>query len=204
MKVALREAEREYYNQEIRENKNNLGQFGKPFAALFQTRQVARASSKTQIHLLMNSITFLYLWEKKAARDSAELARLHGLSNLSIPFNLCPSRTSDELFEFKAVTSENVRKVIMAIPSNEALGYDRIPLFLIRDCLPHVLPTLTALVNLSFASSASPRALKKSVVVTHLKDGDHEIPNNNRPISLLPVLSKVTQEDCFESMLMTF
>ena len=116
----------------------------------------------------------------------------------------CPSRTSDELFEFKAVTSENVRKVVMAIPRNEALGYDRIPLFVIRDCLPHVLPTLTALVNLSFASSASPRALKKSVVVPHLKDGDHEIPNNNRPISLLPVLSKVTQEDCFESILMTF
>ena len=156
MKVALREAELEYYNQEIRENKNNLGQFGKPFVALFRTRQVARASPKTQIHLLMNSITFLYLWEKKAAHDSAELARLHGLSNLSIPFNLCPSRTSDELFEFKAVTSEDVRKVIMAIPSNEALGYDRIPLFVIRDCLRHVLPTLTALVNLSFASSAFP------------------------------------------------
>ena len=155
VKVALREAELEYYNQEIRENKNNLGQFGKPFVALFQTRQVARASPKTQIHLLMNSITFLYLWEK-AARDSAELARLHALSNLSIPFNLCPSRTSDELFEFKAVTSEDVRKVIRAIPSNEALGYDRIPLFVISDCLPHVLPTLTALVNLSFASSAFP------------------------------------------------
>ena len=25
-------------------------------------------------------------------------------------------------------------------------------------------------------------------------DGDHEIPNNNRPISLLPVLSKVTEK----------
>ena len=38
VKVALREAELEYYNQEIRENKNNLGQFGKPFVALFQTK----------------------------------------------------------------------------------------------------------------------------------------------------------------------
>ena len=29
--------------------------------------------------------------------------------------------------------------------------------------------------------------------VLHLKDGDHEVQNNNRPISLLPVLSKVAE-----------
>ena len=31
-------------------------------------------------------------------------------------------------------------------------------------------------------------------MVPHLRDGDHEIPNNNRPISLLPALSKVTEK----------
>ena len=134
----------------------------------------------------MNSITFLHLFYK-AALDSAELAPSHSLSKLSIPFNLCPSQTSDELFEFKGVTSEDVRKVIMAMPSNKAPGYDRIPLFVIKDCLPYVLLTVTAVVNLSFASSVFTWAWKKSVVVPHLKDGDHKIPNNNRPISLIPV-----------------
>ena len=194
MKVALREAEREYYNQEIRENKNNLGQFGKPFVALFQTRQVARASPKTQIHLLMKSITFLYLWER---RQFVTLQSLPGCT----AYQTFPSLLIfvhhvllTSCWNFRAVTSDDVRKVIMDLPSNEALGYDRIPFFVIRDCLPHVLPTLTALVNLSFASSAFPRALKKSVVVPHLKDGDREVPNNNRPILLLPVLSKVTKK----------
>lgn len=35
---------------------------------------------------------------------------------------------------------------------------------------------------------------KKSEVVPHRKDGDREIPSNNRPISLLPVLSKLTEK----------
>ena len=65
---------------------------------------------------------------------------------------------------------------------------------MIKDCLSHILPTLTGLVNLSFASSIFPRAWKRSEVVPHLKDGDHDVPNNNRPISLLPVLSKVTEK----------
>ena len=30
-------------------------------------------------------------------------------------------------------------------------------------------------------------------MVPHLKDGDHKVPNNNRPISFLPVLFKVAE-----------
>ena len=48
------------------------------------------------------------------------------------------------------------------------------------------------LINCSFTSLTFPRALKRAEVFPHPKDGDHEVPDNNRPISLLPVLSKVT------------
>ena len=91
-----------------------------------------------------------------------------------------------------SVSSSTSEDVIMAMPSNKAPGYDRIPVFVIKDCLPYILPTLTALINSSFSDSVFPRAWKKSEVVPHLKDGDHKIPSNNRPISLLPVLSRVT------------
>ena len=36
-------------------------------------------------------------------------------------------------------------------------------------------------------------SLEKRWSGLHLKDGDHEVQNNNRPISLLPVLSKVAE-----------
>ena len=191
--MALREAEREYYNQEILENKNNCAAIWKTIRSALPNKK-GHASFIKDTNTLANEFNHFFISVgEKAARDFAEFARWHGLSNLSIPFNLCPSHTSDELFEFKAVTNEDVRKVIMAMPSNKAPGYDRIPLFVIKDCLPHVLSTFTARVNLSFASFTFHSAWKKSVVRPHLKDGDHEIPNNNRPISLLPVLFKVTE-----------
>ena len=110
---------------------------------------------------------------QRAADDSAELARLHDLPTTPVYLG---STHCDELFDFKAITSEDVRKVIMAMPSNKPPGYDKIPVFVIKDCLSYILPALTALINSSFSNSVFPKAWKKSEVVPHLKDGDHETP----------------------------
>ena len=74
------------------------------------------------------------------------------------------------------------------------MRYDRVPLRVIKDCLPSILPTLTGLINTSFTTSVFPRAWKKAEVVPHIKEGDTEVPGYNRPISLLPVLSKVIEK----------
>ena len=65
--------------------------------------------------------------------------------------------------------------------------------YAVQQSLLYILPTLTRLINSSVACSEFPRAWKKSVIVPHLKDERHEVPNNNQPISLLPVLSKVAE-----------
>ena len=65
------------------------------------------------------------------------------------------------------------KKVIMAMPSNKAPSYDRIPVFVIKDVLLYILPALTVLINSSFSNSVFPKAWKRSEVVPLLKDGDH-------------------------------
>ena len=72
---------------------------------------------------------------QKAADNSAELARLHDLPTTPVYLG---STHCDELCDFKVITSEDVRKVIMAMPSNKAPGYDRIPVFVIKDCLSYI------------------------------------------------------------------
>lgn len=58
----------------------------------------------------------------------------------------------------------------------------------------HILPNITNIINTSFAKSVSSQAWNRGEVVHYLKDVDHEVLSNNRPISLLQVLCKVAEK----------
>ena len=63
---------------------------------------------------------------------------------------------------------------------------DKVSVSVIKDALPIILPTLTEIVlNRSLLTAVFPLAWKKSVAIPNLKEGDYEIPNNNRPCPCL-------------------
>ena len=63
-----------------------------------------------------------------------------------------------------------------------------------------ILPSITSIINASFKLSTFPSCWKIAEGTPILKDGDHEIPSNNRPISLLPVLSKVCERAAHDQL----
>ena len=83
---------------------------------------------------------------------------------------------------------------------NKAPGIDKVPIRVIKDSLPAILPSITSIINASFQLSTFPSRWKIAEVTPILKDGDHQIPNNNRPISLLPVLSKVCERAAHDQL----
>ena len=91
----------------------------------------------------------------------------------------------------------------MSFSSNKASRFDKVTMSVIKDALPCILPVLTDIVNRSLLSSVFPAAWKISEVIPLLKDGDHEIPNNNRPVSLLPAASKICERVAL-NQLMTY
>ena len=80
-----------------------------------------------------------------------------------------------------------------SMPDNKAPGIDKITIRVIKDCLPVIAPWITSIINNSFTNNIFPTAWKIAEVIPIHKDGDHEQPNNNRPISLLPVISKICE-----------
>ena len=96
-------------------------------------------------------------------------------------------------FEFHAVMEQDSEKIVKHIPSNKAPGHDRVSARVLEDSLPATLPVITNLINSSFASKCFAQAWKSAVVIPNLKSGDPDEPENTRPISPLPVMSKVCE-----------
>ena len=73
-----------------------------------------------------------------------------------------------------------------------ATGMYKIPLRVIKDCLPAILSTLTSVVSNSLTSRIFPPMWKTPNVIPVHKQIE-EKPENNRPMFLLPMLSKICE-----------
>ena len=79
------------------------------------------------------------------------------------------------------------------MPTNKAPGKDKVNMRIIKDCLPVILGPLTDIINAS-SSSEFPQSWKEAEVIPLIKEGDHELPSNHRPLSLLIVVSKICEK----------
>ena len=79
------------------------------------------------------------------------------------------------------------------MPPNKAPGIDKVPTQVLKDSLLITLPFITSIINASLLASTFPEVWKTAEITPIPKQGNHELPNNNRPISLLPALSKVCE-----------
>ena len=118
---------------------------------------------------------------------------------VQINFDINPTTTvpapdeCPEIFQFHAVSDKDVESVIRGFASNKAPGYDKVSVRVLKDSLPAILPVITSIMNNSSNTKTFARSWKIAEVTPVLKSGYSEEPCNNRPISLLPVLSKVSE-----------
>ena len=101
--------------------------------------------------------------------------------------NSCPNNTP--LFAFQPITTGDVQ----SLPSNKAPGCDKVNAKILKDSSPVIAPIITSLIKNSFTLSTFPLPWKKAEIFPIIKSGDSEEPANTRPISLLPILSKVCE-----------
>ena len=59
------------------------------------------------------------------------------------------------------------------MPTNKAPGINKIPMRVIKDSLPVILPTITSIINTSFVTGTFPLLWKMAEVTPIPKEDDH-------------------------------
>lgn len=103
--------------------------------------------------------------------------------------------TSQSNSFFLAETNDiETGRIVMLLDDKKSMGYDRITTKILKIVANYHISVITKIVNLSFLNGTFPTSLKTALVVPIHKSGDATEFANYRPISLLPIFSKVIEK----------
>ena len=106
-------------------------------------------------------------------------------------------------FRPSPVDIDTVISTFNQLRNTNACGSDGIPFRFLKDSLPVTIFYITIIVNTSIVTGLYPDPWKFPQVIPFHKSGDKDSVNNFRPISLLPIVSKIL-EKIVANQLMTF
>nr|CAH7732385.1 unnamed protein product [Callosobruchus chinensis] len=95
-------------------------------------------------------------------------------------------------FQLKLIDMATLLKIIRGIKSN-ACGSDGITIEMVRLCLPAIAPYVLHLINSCLEIGYFPQLWKEALILPLPKIPAPRTPSDLRPISILPVLSKVLE-----------
>lgn len=104
-----------------------------------------------------------------------------------------PKNKSMGRFQFEDISVEFVCDELKKLKSSKAVGLDKLPARLLKDCAEVISRPLTTLLNISLSEGNVLREWKSPGVIPLFKGGKLEDMDNYRPISILPVVSKVLE-----------
>ena len=100
-------------------------------------------------------------------------------------------------FNFQAVTVADVKEIILKLKTDKAVSGE-IPVKLLKDC-DFSFHALTNCINESIENGTFPDSLKEANIAPVCKSKNPFEKSNYRPVSILPLLSKVYERICLSS-----
>ena len=107
------------------------------------------------------------------------------------PYKYMKTEIMNSIF-LETVSPEELLEVIKGL-KHSAVGYDELDAQHIKSSSPIIIQPLLHICNLSFTHGVFPDAMKIAKVSPLFKSGNYMKVNNYRPVSILPVLSKILE-----------
>ncbi|CAB4023335.1 Hypothetical predicted protein [Paramuricea clavata] len=103
-------------------------------------------------------------------------------------------------FSFRPVSVTLVYTLLVNLSTTKATGMDKISAKILQVAAPVIAPSLTEIFNMSIDSDQFPSDWKAARVIPLFKKGQRSMLNNYRPISILPVVSKLMERIMYDQM----
>ncbi|CAB4007916.1 Hypothetical predicted protein [Paramuricea clavata] len=103
-------------------------------------------------------------------------------------------------FSFRPVSVTLVYTLLVNLSTTKATGMDKISAKILQVAAPVIAPSLTEIFNMSIDSDQFPSDWKAARVIPLFKKGQRSMLGNYRPISILPVVSKLMERIMYDQM----
>ena len=205
--ISVRRAKADYHKNLLKESSKDPNKFWKTLKSIYPTKTNNKQSVKTldidgvkirDAHHIVDTFCSFFTSVVKKLKEKA-----FPLCNFSWKRPTKMRSRTDQKFIFKMVSRHEVEQQLRSVKRNKATGLDDLPPGLIKDSADLISAPLTHLINLSLKTSIFPSDWKVAKVIPIHKSGAHSNPDNYRPISVLPVISKII-EKVIHHQLITF
>ena len=188
----IRKAERKYYQDMLLENKSNLKKSWQILKGIINKRKYRSAVQEFDSNgtIIKDGEQIPNKFNKLFVNVGSNLSRAIPKSNKD-PRNFI-QHTTYECFCVMAVNDEEVVKIISSFKDSSA-GWDELKLSIIKNIKGCIAMPLAHICNISFKGGVFPMQLKIANVVPIYKTGNEHVFSNYRPVSVLPVFSKLLE-----------
>lgn len=127
----------------------------------------------------------------------------NGLRSENSVSNEIPIAWCNSTFFLNPKTPIELCNIVDSLENKASLDYDELSNSVLKIIFIYIVDVVSHIFNLSFSSGIVPDKLKIAVVIPLFKKGDRKLKENYRPISLLPIFSKIL-EKAMKARMMTF
>ena len=196
----LRSAERKYYHDLLVEHKSNLKQSWKIIKSVINKRKYLPLNSKFKYNgkVIDDGFEISNRFNKFFVHVGESLASVIPQST-KMPSDYLKHDIVNKMY-LDPVTENEIDKIILNFRESSA-GWDELKPTVIKSIRHCISLPLRYICNLSFRTGIFPDELKIANVVPIFKSGDEMTFSNYRPVSVLPVFSKIIERLMYNRLL---
>ena len=181
MNIELRKLRKQWYEKRIESNKSDSKNLWKVISEVVETKNSSKClkTNKFDVNLMNDNFIQTPLLLNK---NFENFENKHYFEDLSA--------ITDKCFRIMPITEDKITEVLQKTDSKKSIGIDGISTKFLKICL-FLIPILKIIFNKSLEFHKFPDIWKTALVKALYKGGDRKLFSNYRPISVLPIISKI-------------